>query len=48
MEIRCLKASQLMRQVKVVCVGSGSIQRRTGDLDEVDDKQFPDDASSEN
>jgi hypothetical protein len=48
MEIRCLKASQLMRQANVVCGGGGGIQRQVGDLKEVDSKQFPDDTSSEN
>jgi hypothetical protein len=47
MEIRCLKASQLMSQTSVVCGGSGGAQRQTGDLKEVDDKQFPDNTSSE-
>jgi hypothetical protein len=39
MQSRCLKALQLMRQASVVCSGGG-IQRRTGDLKEVDNKQF--------
>jgi hypothetical protein len=47
MEIRCLKASQLMRQASVVCGGGGSgVQRQAGDLEEVNNKQFPDDTSS--
>jgi hypothetical protein len=46
MEIRCLKALQLMRQA-IVCGGSGGIQRWTGDLEKVNNKQFPDDTSSE-
>jgi hypothetical protein len=47
MEIRCLKASQLLRQANIVCDGSGGVQRQMGDLEEVDNKQFPDDTSSE-
>jgi hypothetical protein len=47
MKIRCLKASQLMRQANVVCGGSGGVQRRTGDLKEVNNKQIPNDISSE-
>jgi hypothetical protein len=46
MEIRCLKASQAMRQASVVCGGSDGIQRWAGDLKEVNDKQFPDNTSS--
>jgi hypothetical protein len=47
MEIRCLKALQLMRQASVVCGGGGGgVQRQAGDLKEVNNKQFPDDTSS--
>jgi hypothetical protein len=46
MEMRCLKALQLMRQASVVCGGGGGIKRQTGDLEEVDNKQFPDGTSS--
>jgi hypothetical protein len=45
MEIRCLKVLQLRRQASVVCGGVG-VQRQTGDLKRVDNRQFPDDTSS--